>query len=268
MPTIQYPHFTLSEKLTDEQKEFFHEHGFIHFKNFIQPNTVQSLIEASQQVQQKWLDRKLEKANGVPIKYGTDLDGSRIVQRFAFVNHHNSTFTEVLRDPRFEALLKLVAGSRIGENEKDGMVFNHYINSENSQFTQMGWHTDGLRDIFYGKKVQPMLNVGIHLDTLLPENGGLRIIPGTHKQGVFDLLFRKRYFLDTRPDPEEVAIIPNAGDLTVHDGRLWHRVAKASVIGEASRRRVIYVPIITGKYEPKDESSPTAFYQRFAGIVK
>lgn len=268
MRTIHYPHFTLSEKLTAEQKEFFHEHGFIHFKNFIQPQTVGSFIQASQQVQQKWIDRKLEKANGVPIKYGTDLDGSRIVQRFAFINHHNPTFTEVLRDPRFEALLELVPGSRIGENEKDGMVFNHYINSENSQFTQMGWHTDGLRDIFYGKKVQPMLNVGIHLDNLLPENGGLRVIPGTHNQGVFDLLFRKRYFLDTRPDPDEVAIIPNAGDLTVHDGRLWHRVAKSSVIGEASRRRVIYVPLITGKYEPKDETSPTAFYQRFAGIVK
>jgi phytanoyl-CoA hydroxylase len=45
-------------------------------------------------------------------------------------------------------------------------------------------------------------------------------------------------------------------------------VAQSSVIGEESRRRVIYLPIIAGKYEPKNENSPTAFYQRFAGLVK
>ena len=263
-----YPRFTLSEKLTSEQKEFFDEHGFIHFKNYIKPETVQLLTRASQEVQQKWLDSRLQKANGVPIKYGKDLDGSPIVQRFAFINQHNPIFQEVLHDPRFETLTQFVPGSRIGDKEKDGMVFNHYVNGPESKFTQMGWHTDGLRDIFYGSKVQPQLNVGIHLSTLKPENGGLRIIPGTHKQGVFDMLFRKKYFLDNRPDAEEIAVIPTAGDLTVHDGRLWHRVAKAEVVGEESRRRVIYVPIISGKYEPKHENSPTVFYQRFAGLVK
>lgn len=268
MSTLSYPVFTLADRLSKEQKAFFAEHGFIHFKNFIKSETVQLLTNASKEVEKRWLEKGLQKANGVPIKYGTDLDGASIVQRFAFINHHHTVFNEVLRDPRFEALLDFVPGSRIGENEKDGMVFNHYINGPQSKFTQMGWHTDGLRDIFYGQKVQPMLNVGIHLSTLPPENGGLRILPGTHTQGIFDLLFRKRYFLDNRPDANEVAIIPTAGDLTVHDGRLWHRVAKSSLVGEESRRRVIYVPLITGKYEPKDENSPTVFYQRFAGVVK
>lgn len=263
-----YPQFQLSDRLSGEQIDFFNEHGFIHFKNYIKPETVQLLIKASQEVQQRWLEKGLQKANGVPIKYGKDLNGDPIVQRFAFINQHHGVFHEVLRDPRFEALLALVPGSRIGENEKDGMVFNHYINGPESKFTQMGWHTDGLRDIFQGAKLQPMLNVGIHLSTLKPENGGLRIIPGTHKQSLFDLLFRKTYFLDNKPDANELAIAPVAGDLTVHDGRLWHRVAKSSLIGEESRRRVIYVPIISGKYEPKHENSPTLFYQRFAGIVK
>jgi ectoine hydroxylase-related dioxygenase (phytanoyl-CoA dioxygenase family) len=113
-----------------------------------------------------------------------------------------------------------------------------------------------------------MLNVGIHLSNLKSENGGLRVIPGTHTQGLYDLLFRKTHFLDNEPDAKEVSIIPKAGDLTIHDGRLWHRVAKSSVVGEQSRRRVIYIPIITGKYNPKNEDSPTLFYQRFAGLVK
>jgi hypothetical protein len=49
----------------------------------------------------------------------------------------------------------------------------------------------------------------------------------------------------------------------VHDGRLWHRVAKAEIQGEESRRRVMYIPIIDGEYSPKHENSPTPFFQRF-----
>lgn len=261
--------FTLENKITDEQAAFFNRNGFIHFKNFIKPETVNDIIHASLAVQEKWIKDQKVKVNGIPIKYGKDLDGSAIVQRFAFINQHHSLFAELPKDPRFETLLELIGpGARLGTEEKDGMVLNHYVNGPESKFTQMGWHTDGLRDIFHGQKLSPMLNVGIHLSTLKPENGGLRILPGTHKQSLYDMLFRKRYFLDNRPDIQEVAIIPEAGDLTIHDGRLWHRVAQSQVTGEESRRRVIYLPIIAGKYEPKNEKSPTAFYQRFAGLVK
>lgn len=264
-----YKTFTLTDALTDEQREFFHTNGFIHFKKFISPETVVSIIKASEEVQRKWIDADVKKINGVPIKYGHNLDGSPIVQRFAFINKHHTTLAGILLDPRLNSLLELAGpDARFGVDEKDGMVFNHYVNGPESKFTQMGWHTDGLRDIFQGAKLNPMLNVGIHLDTLLPENGGLRIIPGTHKQGMYQMLFRKRYFLDNKPDPDEIPVIPEAGDLTVHDGRLWHRVALSSIRGEESRRRVIYVPIIAGKYAPKDENSPTVFYQRFIGILK
>ena len=264
-----YSTFTLTDQLSQEQREFFDVHGFIHFKNFIEPETVAQIIRASEEVQDKWLKNDVKKINGVPIKYGADLNGAPIVQRFAFINQHHSVLKGLLLDPRLQSLLVLACeGARLGETEKDGMVFNHYVNGEHSKFTQMGWHTDGLRDIFQGGKLNPMLNVGIHLDNLKPENGGLRIIPGTHKQNIYQMLFKKKYFLDNDQDPDEVAVIPEAGDLTVHDGRLWHRVAKSSIRGEESRRRVIYVPIIAGKYSPKNENTPTAFYQRFAGLVR
>lgn len=264
-----YTTFTLSDIISPEQLEFFNENGFIHFKNFIKAETIQAIIKASKEVEQKWIRDEVKKVNGVPVKYGKDLNGETIVQRFAFINQHHSILGEFLLDSRLKTLLELTApGARIGENEKDGMVFNHYVNGPNSKFTRMGWHTDGLRDIFQGMKLNPMLNVGIHLSNLKPENGGLRIIPGTHKQNIYNMLFRKKYFLDNDPDANEVAIVPDAGDLTVHDGRLWHRVAQSSVMGEESRRRVIYIPIIAGKYAPKNENSPTLLYQKFAKLVK
>lgn len=264
-----YPTFSLTEPLTEEQKDFFNVNGFLHFKHFINPLTVHEIVKASEEVQQEWIRKDVKKVNGVPIKYGVDLNGDLIVQRFAFINLQHPTLQGLLLDPRLNSLLELAGeGARLGGNEKDGMVFNHYVNGENSKFIQMGWHTDGLRDLFHGGKLNPMLNVGIHLNNMRPENGGLRIIPGTHKQNLYQMLFRKKYFLDHDQDPEEIAIVPEAGDLTVHDGRLWHRVAKSSVAGEQSRRKVIYIPIIAGKYAPKNEHSPTAFYQRLGRLVK
>jgi ectoine hydroxylase-related dioxygenase (phytanoyl-CoA dioxygenase family) len=266
---LGYTKFKLEEAITSEQRNFFNEYGFIHFENFINQEAVDTLIKASLEVQKKWIDTNVKKVNGVPIKYGCDVNGETIVQRFAFINKHHAILNEFLQDPRFDVLLDLVGqGARLGKDEKDGMVLNHYVNGLGSRFTQMGWHVDGLRDIFQGTKLNPMLNVGIHLSNLKPENGGLRLIPGTHNQGLYDLLFRKAHFLNNEPDEDEVAIIPKAGDLTIHDGRLWHRVAKSSVAGEGSRRRVIYIPIISGEYNPKNENSPTLFYQRFAGLVK
>ena len=264
-----YQKFVLSEKLTSQQKAFYEQHGFIHFKNFIHQDTVQSIVNASLEVQKDLLKREVKKVNGVPLKFGTDLDGQTIIQRFAFMNKQHPLFSELIQDPRINALFELIgSGARIGENEKDGMVFNHYVNGPQSKFSQMGWHVDGLRDIFYGTKLNPLLNVGIHLNTLSEKNGGLRVIPGTHRQSIYQLLFKKKHFIDNKSDKDEVAIIPEAGDLTVHDGRLWHRVAKSTVAGEESRRRVIYIPLIAGKFIPKDENSPTLLYQRLANVVQ
>ncbi len=266
---MQYPLFELGTEPSKEQLSFFEEYGFLHFRNFITKQTVASIIDESKKIEKKWIENGTTQVNGIPIKFGLDVDNSKIVQRFAFASLQSTLLHEFLKDSRFKTLFHLIEGDvRIGEIEKDGMVLNHYVNTSDSQFTQMGWHTDSLRDVFYGKKVQPMLNVGVHLDTTAKENGGLRIIPGTHKQSLWNILFRKTYFLDNKPDKEEVGLDIKAGDLTVHDGRLWHRVARSKFIGEKSRRRVIYIPFISGAYQPKDRSSKTPFYHKLQHLVR
>lgn len=264
-----YHRFSLGSTLTQEQKEFFDAYGFIHFTNFVDQAAVAEMLEESQRVQQKWIDEDRKMVNGVPIKYGKDVDGKTIVQRFAFLNKFATIFQDFMRDERFKALFELIGepDSRIGEDEKDGLVFNHYVNTENSNFSQLGWHTDALRDIFYGNKVMPMLNVGLHFDQSSPENGGLRLLPGTHNKGLATLLFRKFYYLSNKADKKEIGLTVEPGDLTVHDGRIWHRVAQSPFVGEKSRRRVMYVPIICGKFQPRNEQSKPLFYQRFQSLT-
>ncbi|MCB9730667.1 MAG: phytanoyl-CoA dioxygenase family protein [Deltaproteobacteria bacterium] len=260
--------FRLGERLTDEQRAFFDTYGFLHFEGFISPDEVEGLRQDMATVQARWIAEGRTKVNGIPVRYGMDVDGKPMVQRFAFTSRFGENFHRLVNDPRFEPVKALIGEDcRVGEDEKDGVVVNHYVNVEGSTYKQLGWHTDGLRDLFYLRMPGPMLNVGLYLDDSPLAKGGLRILPGTHKQGFFRMAFGKLYFLDNRTDPREVCLEARAGDLTIHDGRLWHRVARALVEGEASRRRVMYVPFLNGPYQPKDESSPTPFYHRLQKLV-
>lgn len=261
--------YELGQSLTKEQLNFFDEHGVIIFRNFLTPEKVTLYLNELKRLEQEWIAEKREKVNGIPLKYGKDVEGNLTIQRLCFSSLFSEPLHQLLQDSRLNALTEFLHPyeGRIGEKEKDGLVINNYINSPNSTFTQMGWHTDSPRDLFLGQKIMPMLNVGIHLDTCLFENGGLRVLPGTHKQSMIKLLFGKKYFIDNSDDAKEVGFDIQAGDLTVHDGRTWHRVKQSPLVGEASRRRVMYIPIITGKYKPKSEKSKTPFYHKFTSKV-
>jgi phytanoyl-CoA hydroxylase len=269
MRILECPPFRLGETLTREQSQFFEKHGIIIFKNFLRSETVSVFISELDRIEKEWVAEGREKVNGIPLKFGKDEAGNKVIQRSCFLSLFSPAFQEFLEDPRLQTIIDLLHPyeGRINGVEKDGLVLNSYIRTAASQYSKMGWHTDSPRDIFLGQRIMPMLNVGIHLDTCSFDNGGLRVIPGTHKQSMFKLLFAKKYFVDNEPDPREVGFNIEAGDLTVHDGRIWHRVQQSPHFGEASRRRVMYVPVVTGKFKPKDENSKTPFYHRFLSKV-
>ncbi len=265
MRKLDCPNFVLGDTLAPEQKTFFDKHGIIIYRNFIKPETVQLFLAELARIEQEWLADGREKINGVPLKFGRDEAGNKVIQRSCFLAQSSTVFQEFLEDPRLQTIVELLQPyeGRINGIEKDGLVLNNYVRTASSQYSQMGWHTARPRDIFLGQRIMPMLNVGIHLDHCPFENGGLRVLPGTHKQSTFRMLFGKKYFVDNNADPREVGFDIKAGDLTVHDGRIWHRVQQSPHFGEASRRRVMYVPVVTGKYKPKHENSKTPFYHRF-----
>jgi phytanoyl-CoA hydroxylase len=263
------PSFGFSGSLTPDQQAFLDEKGFIKFDGFLTPAEVDFVWGEIAGVQRQWLSEGRTKAFGIPIKYGKDLDGQRFVNRFAFASMYSPGLHEFVTSKRFQQIGEMLGPQfRFAEDEKDGLVVNHYVNAGGSRYKQLGWHTDGLRDLFYGKKQRPLWQIGLYLDDSPKAKGGLRVIPGTHKQGFLAQAFGKAHFVDHKPDPREVCIEASRGDLTIHDGRLWHRVARAEVTGEASRRRVAYLPFIDGPRQPKNESSATPLYhylQRVTG---
>ena len=261
--------FTLGETLTPEQEAFLDHYGFLHFKGVASRDEVGAILDEMARVEQRWIAENRQSVYGIPLFWGRTPGGKPFLQRLAFTSVYSDVIRNFVRDARFEPIRRLVGDdARVGDEEKDGVVINRYINLPGSVYPRLGWHTDGLRDLFYGRRPLRMLNVGMHLDDCDRTNGGLRLIPGSHEQGFLSMAFRKAYFVSHDADPDEICVEVDAGDLTVHDGRLWHRVAQSQHTGDASLRRTMYVPYLTGPYEPKTEDSPVPAYHHIGRLAR
>lgn len=260
--------FTLGEEITPEQQAFLDAHGFLLFEGVARPSEVDAIASELDRIEMEWIAEGRRWVNGIPVFCGIR-DARPYVQRFTFTSLFSDFVRKFVRGARFEPIRRLVAeDARIGDDELDGVVVNRFLNTPGSVAPRLGWHTDGLRDLFYFRMPQQMLNVGLHLDECSAENGGLRVIPGSHRQGFASMCFRKPYFVSHASDPQEFAIETRSGDLTVHDGRMWHRVARSQRTGPESLRRSMYVPYVTGPYQPKHEASRTPAYHHLGRLQR
>ena len=262
--------FALGPELTPEQIDFFEHFGFLHFTNVASEEEVQAIIEEMNRMELQFIEENRETCMGVPIQWGKDEEGNPYINRFAYTSEYSPYIKEFVEDRRFTGIGKLLSTSaRLAHVEKDGIVINNFINTPTSAYTKLGWHTDSPRDIFYNlRKPGVMLNVGLYLDDCPLEKGGVRILPGTHKQNVFMMLFRKfPMFFTHTPDPREVPLVVKRGDLTIHDGRAWHRTEQATLTGKASQRRTMYMAYIDEPYQPRDETSSMPLFKRLQKFV-
>ncbi len=265
---MQIPDFTLGPSLTEAQLTFFHTHGFIRFRGVATPAECDQLADALESLSERFTEEDRGTVLGIPLQYWVRPDGRRYVQRFAYTSHYSQSIANFVNDSRFEPVRQLCGeDARLAEVEKDGVVVNDFIHDEGSTWRRLGWHTDGLRDLFYLTMPEPMLNVGLYLDDCPREKGGVRLIPGTHTQGFFRMAFSKLHFMDHRPDTKEVAVEARRGDLTIHDGRLWHRTALSKITGPGSRRRTMYMAYVDGPERLREESSTMPLYHRLRRLA-
>jgi hypothetical protein len=85
MKKLTVPYFELGTKLTAEQLAYFNKEGAILFKNFITPEKVREIIYETQRIEQEWLDAGIDKMNGIPLKFGKDVNGKKCIQRLCFL---------------------------------------------------------------------------------------------------------------------------------------------------------------------------------------
>ncbi len=256
--------FTFDGCITAEQKAFYEYYGFIHFRHLLTGYELSVLETMLSKVYEQVLKTQPEKINGIPIRYGQDEYGAAIVQRLPHTAAFNKEIAALLMNKGIASLAALTnrPDCRLGFDEKDGLVTNYFINTPGSTYRQMGWHTDGLRELLLLQPLLPMINVGFYLDDSGISNGGLRIIPGSHRSGLAGMFLRKMHLLDKNQDEREFCITASKGDMVLHDGRLWHRVALSPQTGKNSRRRVMYAPLVCGKEATRHCNSDTPLYHK------
>lgn len=261
--------FTLGREITPQQWAFLDEHGFLVFDRVVSEAECAAVLAEGDRIAAQWLRERRTSVNGIPLFIGRGAGGAPHIARLPFTSLFSDTIHDLVRDPRFAPIRDLIGkDTRIGDREKDGVVLNRYINVPGSAYARVGWHTDGLRDLAYLRMPKRMLNIGLHFDRITAADGGLRILPGTHTQGFHDMCLRKAHFIDHRPDPAEVVVETFPGDLTIHDGRLWHRVQQSPHTGARSQRRSMYLPYLTDAYQPKHDDSPTPIYHRLGAAMR
>ena len=64
--------FELGDHLTANQTDFFHKHGVIVFRNFLNTGQINICINEIKRIEKEWISEKKDKINGIPIKFGKD----------------------------------------------------------------------------------------------------------------------------------------------------------------------------------------------------
>src|ERR1700733_2548394 len=103
-----YPKFKLGNTFTKEQHDFFNKYGFVHFTGVFSPEEVKKFIEGYEHAAAKLIASKEKQVNGIPVIFGHDENGKRIVQRFPYTSHWSERIHEMAIDPRIQGFKHLL----------------------------------------------------------------------------------------------------------------------------------------------------------------
>jgi len=115
------------------------------------------------------------------------------------------------------------------EDDRFGVVYQDARPGDGSGYSRIGWHSDAQS----GPALDwwPSMAFTIHLDPTSPQNGFLRVVPGSHRGSDAGMPpgFEKV--------PGEVAVYCDRGDVLLHHSGLWHSAARATDDGPGGVRR-------------------------------
>jgi hypothetical protein len=115
------------------------------------------------------------------------------------------------------------------EDDRFGVVYQDARPGPQSGYSRIGWHSD----FQSGPNLRswPSMAFTIHIDATSPQNGFLRVVPGSHLGGTDDMP------LGFEKVDGEVAIYCDRGDVLLHHSDLWHSAARATDDGDGAIRR-------------------------------
>jgi phytanoyl-CoA hydroxylase len=203
----------------------YHKQGYVAFQNVIDQDLIK---EAQEHVE--WLQRKNPHLRPEQL-------GHTLMQNDPF-------WVRLISDDRLLDIAEQFIGSNIA------LFASHYICKPPFDGKPVLWHQDGS---YWPLDPMEVVTLWLAVDDSLPENGCLRVVPGTHQMELQEM---KKYtnvesVLDSEVDPalveedKAVDIILKAGGVSVHHPNVIH----GSNENHSSLRRcgltIRYIPATT-----------------------
>ncbi|MCI0574100.1 MAG: phytanoyl-CoA dioxygenase family protein [Myxococcaceae bacterium] len=238
------------QPLTPEQCAFFASSGFLVLPSFVDGATRERMLVA--------VKAQVAAQQG-PVEYEADVrypgapasreeQGGRTIRRLLQAHARGPLFSSWFEDARILGAVAHLLGGPV----RQARAHHNCVMTKEPRFSSdTGWH----QDIRYWSFTEPeLVSVWLALGREHAENGGLRVLPGTHRQDFARERYDDRLFL--REDlPENSALIARAvqvdlepGDVLIFHARLFHaagrnrtRDTKYSVV--ATYRRVDNPPL-------------------------
>ena len=158
------------------------------------------------------------------------------VRRIKTPHTNHRLFWEIAKSPKLVGILEQLlgpAGVRLHGSK---------INLKAPQFgSPVEWHQDWA---FYPHTNDDILAVGVMLDDMLPENGPLMVMPGSHKGPTYDHHLDGYFSGAIDPDTLDLdlsqaqALIAPAGSMSFHHVRMVHGSAQNT--SQRSRQLLLY----------------------------
>jgi ectoine hydroxylase-related dioxygenase (phytanoyl-CoA dioxygenase family) len=242
---------TLDGDDLDDMVAFVEEHGFAIVRG-LYPVDELAALQADLEHQQARLV-----AGELPEKCGTVIldDPDAVIDGEAFAHYvcHITEVSLLAHDAAYHPVIVTLMRTMLGddvwllEDDRFGVVYQDARPGEQSGYSRIGWHSDAQSGPTLD--VWPSVAFTIHLDATSPQNGFLRVVPGSHRGGTDGIP------LGFERVPGEYAVYAERGDVILHHSDLWHSAARATEDGEPAIRRHVRGGWYGGERLPPDHDT-------------
>lgn len=250
-------HRDFDEATLDAVELCYHDNGFVILRDVFSDDLMARMETECVEAQRRVITHDL------PERYGSTvfLDDAAKAEKFAnyveFVNEVSPAVVEAATNPSLLDVLHRVLGPDcwVRDANQFGIVYQDARPGRESGYSRIGWHSDWQAGP--SLTIWPSTAFTFHIDGTSPDNGFLRVVPGSHRWAtpapysnvnnidVPETAAPFGGYTDTpAPVPMplrfeaidgEIAVYTHRGDILLHDAYLWHSAARATA--ESTTRR-------------------------------
>jgi hypothetical protein len=215
--------------------DFFSEHGFAIMRGLYTGQQMDELQVELERQQRRLVAGELPPECGTVILDDPDavIDGEPFTHYVCHLTEVSPISRAAVVTPMLVDMMVTLLGPQawLLEDDRFGVVYQDARPGEHSGYSRIGWHSDAQSGPTLD--VWPAVAFTIHVDTTSPQNGFLRVLPGSHRGGTDEMPLGFEHV------PGEMALYCERGDVLLHHSDLWHSAARATDDGEGAIRRQV-----------------------------